>query len=224
MLVDTAAPAPSEPPPGPSPPGRPPDSAAVIFTLQGAADACGVDPKSIRRRRQQLEDHGSQRNEDGSWSIPLGALLAAGLHPGKPSPPDAPPGQHEVGGRPASPGAAPEAARIAELERLLTEERAARLLEQVQRQAAEQLAAERKAWIADLRLALRAIEAGRPDPAGPGNAVDAALDPGADRPESQPAAEPDPNKFSARPEPPAPARRWWHRRPRPLSVAGRGPS
>ena len=187
MLVDTAPPAPSEPPPGRSPPGRRPDSAGVIFTLQGAADACGVDPKSIRRRRQQLEDHGSQRNEDGSWSIPLGALLAAGLHPGKPSPPDAPPGQHEVGGRPASPGAAPDAARIAELERLL-------LLEQVQRQAAEHLAAERKAWIADLQLALRAIEAG--------SAV-AMAEVTADRPQPQPvtAAEPEPDP------PPAP-RRW----------------
>jgi hypothetical protein len=202
MLVDTAAPAPSEPPPGPSPPGRPPDSAGVIFTLQGAADACGVDPKSIRRRRQQLEDHGSKRNEDGSWSIPLGALLAAGLHPGKPSPPDAPPGQHEVGGRPASPGAAPDAARNAELERLL-------LLEQVQRQAAEQLAAERKAWIADLQLALRAIDASKPEPVAdppqvlldPASAVVMA-EVGADRHQPHPAAEPAP-----------PARtRWWRRR------------
>lgn len=211
-LVDTAAPAPSEPPPGP-PPAAPPTNEGVIFTLQGAADACGVDPKSIRRRRQQLEDHGSQRNEDGSWSIPLGALLAAGLHPGKPtppdSPPDAPPGQHEVGGRRASPGAAPDAARIADLERLLAEERAARLLEQVQRQAAEQLAAERKAWIADLQLALRAIDASKPEPVAdppqvlldPASAVVMA-EVGADRHQPHPAAEPAP-----------PARtRWWRRR------------
>jgi len=47
-----------------------------VFSLQGAADACQVDPKTIRRRREQLEEHRAIRNDDGSWAIPLRALLA----------------------------------------------------------------------------------------------------------------------------------------------------
>jgi len=71
--------------------------------------------------------------------------------------------------------------------------------EQVQRQAAEQLAAERKAWISDLQLALRAIEA-----SNPASAI-AVAEVTADR------REPPERQVTA--AQPAPARTgWWRRR------------
>ena len=83
-LVDTTAP-PAAPPPDT------PTSDGITFTLKGAADACQVDPQTIRRRLDQLEEHGARRNDDGSWTILLSALLAAGLQPGTPLPPDSTP-------------------------------------------------------------------------------------------------------------------------------------
>jgi len=190
-LVDTTAP-PAAPPPDT------PTSDGITFTLKGAADACQVDPQTIRRRLDQLEEHGARRNEDGSYSIPLSALLAAGFRPGKPAPPDSTPDQSAVspGDAPPAPGDIPPAAaaRITELERLLVEEHAALLVEQAHRQAADRVAD-------TLERALRMLEAR----------------------ESPVPAQTTEVMTSVEPERAAPARRWW-RRPRPLLVAERGPS
>lgn len=63
-------------------------SSAISFTVASAAVACLVDQKTIRRRLDQLEQHGATKSDDGQWAIPLSALLAVGLTPGKPAGPD----------------------------------------------------------------------------------------------------------------------------------------
>ena len=63
-------------------------SSSISFTVASAATACLVDQKTIRRRLDQLEQHGAAKSDDGQWAIPLAALLAVGLQPGRPAGPD----------------------------------------------------------------------------------------------------------------------------------------
>lgn len=63
-------------------------SNGISFTVASAAAACLIDQKTIRRRLDQLEQHGAMKSDDGQWAIPLSALLAVGLRPGKPAGPD----------------------------------------------------------------------------------------------------------------------------------------
>ena len=155
------------PAPANAPSSAPPTSEAIGFTLKGAAKACGVDPQTIRRKADQLKENGAVQHPDKSWSIPYRALLAAGFHPGKPSPPERTsvdtPAQLQVipgAAPPSAPGAHPPAdaahraelaQRIEQLERQLFEER-------VRREAAELVAAEREKRAETAERALLMLE------------------------------------------------------------------
>lgn len=60
--------------------------------VQQAARECGVSPATIRRRLKDGSLPNAAQGARGAWSIPITDLIAAGLKPGKPSPPD-----HEQG-------------------------------------------------------------------------------------------------------------------------------
>ncbi len=57
------------------------------FTVSQAADLCQVSRKSVTRRMSALQDHGAVKDSLGQWVIPVEALLAVGLRPGRPSGP-----------------------------------------------------------------------------------------------------------------------------------------
>lgn len=59
-----------------------------IVTVSQAADLCLVSRKSITRRLPALMEHGATKDSMGQWAIPVLALMAVGLKPGKPNPPD----------------------------------------------------------------------------------------------------------------------------------------
>lgn len=63
-------------------------SSAYTFTVSGAASACDVSTKTILRKVTALTEHGAMKDMSGQWQIPLAALYAVGLHPGKPKGPD----------------------------------------------------------------------------------------------------------------------------------------
>lgn len=158
-LVDTGRPeAPPPVAPPPAPPADIPTSEGITFTLKAAAEACLVDPQTIRRRLKHLEQqgdlHGAHRNDDGSWTIPLRALHAAGLNPGKPSPP---PNQEELSGGHASP--LPPDISMAASQRIAALEHQVQLAEVLHRAelAEAALEAERRSN-ADLRRALALAE------------------------------------------------------------------
>lgn len=123
----------------------------VFFTIAQAAEACGVSRDTIKRRRAA----GAFPNavlEGGAWAVPLADLLAAGLQPGRPAPPDAPAGAGDDGGETTVIDLREQIAdlrgRLAERDR--AEARSAELVEQLQ---------------TALRGQMRAIEAGRADAA-----------------------------------------------------------
>lgn len=120
------------------------------FTVATAARECGVVEKTIRRKLNQLEQHGAERSDDGQWVIPWAALHAIGLHPGKPSGPVKSTGQPSM-----SSGLDQDSARerIEQLERQVRDEHAGRVL-------AEQVAAERERIIQAQAQTLRILEAG----------------------------------------------------------------
>ncbi|MCH9730975.1 MAG: helix-turn-helix domain-containing protein [Actinomycetia bacterium] len=60
----------------------------TVMTAQQAADICGVTLRTIQRRRHRLEAGGAWKDAGGKWHIPISALTAAGLQPGRPKPPD----------------------------------------------------------------------------------------------------------------------------------------
>lgn len=125
-------------------------SPVQTFTVATAARECGVVEKTIRRKLEQLEQHGAERSDDGQWVIPWAALHAIGLHPGKPSGPDKSTGQPSM-----SSGLDQDSARerIEQLERQLRDEHVGRVL-------AEQVAAERERIIQAQAQTLRILEAG----------------------------------------------------------------
>jgi len=61
-----------------------------------ASAACLVAAKTITRRLPALREHGAVKDSNGQWRIPVEALLAVGLTPGKPTGPDSVPGQSTV--------------------------------------------------------------------------------------------------------------------------------
>lgn len=60
----------------------------VKLTLTQAADACGVSRSTIKRKHKSGEFPNASQSADGVWAIPIPDLFAAGLNPGRPSPPD----------------------------------------------------------------------------------------------------------------------------------------
>lgn len=113
------------------------------FTEAEAARACDVSRSTLHRRRKAGEFPNAERDEQAPgrpWRIPLADLLAAGLNPGRPAPPDEVPADparghvhEEPAGTPVVP-APPDApddavarvrAEVAELERQTERARAA---------------------------------------------------------------------------------------------------
>lgn len=58
-------------------------SARPTFTITDAASSCTVSRKTITRKLPELAGHGAAKDDDGVWRIPVEALLAVGLHPGR---------------------------------------------------------------------------------------------------------------------------------------------
>jgi hypothetical protein len=162
--------------PEPSVPGTRP-----TFTITEAAGACAVSRKTVTRKLGDLAEYGAAKDEDGVWRIPVEALLAVGLHPGRslrpatqlaprPASPVPPPAQEPRPPSLASPRSVAEADIVT-----VPRERWDDLRLRLARAEAE--AAERALALADARLALRALTAGpappRPvDQAPPASASD----------------------------------------------------
>lgn len=159
QTIDLTGHDPTPPPvPGQSPeavaaPGRP------VFTITEAATACAVSRKTITRKLADLAEHGAAKDADGVWRIPVEALLAVGLHPGRSLPErqvDAP-----NPSRPADPTAVvaprpvqPTGPDMITVSRDRWDDLRIRLAR------AEAQAVERDLALADARLALRALTAG----------------------------------------------------------------
>ena len=127
-------------------------SSRPTFTITDAATACSVSRKTITRKLAELALHGAAKDDDGVWRIPVEALLAVGLHPGR-SLPD--PGRSVV--RPAVP--APVTVRPVEQDTItIPRDRWDDVRIRLARAEAE--ASERGLALADARLALRALTAG----------------------------------------------------------------
>lgn len=123
------------------------------YTISEAQKMTGVSRSTLRRRLDEKAFPGAFRaGKSGEWRIPVEDLLAVGLRVNAPAPGEDVLTEQGQGGVPAAPDPG-MAARVAELERLLA-------VEQVRREAAEQLAAERAERVEDLRGALRILEAG----------------------------------------------------------------
>jgi hypothetical protein len=62
------------------------------FTVGEVVDRCGVSKSTVKRRLREGAFPGAFQEDPASaqspWRIPVEDLLAAGLNPGKPSPPD----------------------------------------------------------------------------------------------------------------------------------------
>ena len=65
-------------------------STRPMFTITDAATACSVSRKTITRKLPELAVHGAAKDDDGVWRIPVEALLAVGLHPGRSLPQSCP--------------------------------------------------------------------------------------------------------------------------------------
>ena len=146
-------------------------SSRPTFTITDAATACSVSRKTITRKLPELAGHGAAKDDDGVWRIPVEALLAVGLHPGRSLPEAAP-----AAARPVAPRPSP--ARPAEQDTVtIPRDRWDDVRIRLARAEAE--AAERGLALADARLALRALTAGP---------VRAARSVGAGRPTTRPRA------------------------------------
>jgi hypothetical protein len=133
------------------------------FTITEAATACAVSRKTITRKLADLAEHGAAKDPDGVWRIPVEALLAVGLHPGRSLPEhrDAQAARpRDLGAAVPStpgPGAASSPQRAPDVV-TIPRERWDDL--RIRRARAEAEAAERALALADARLALRALTAG----------------------------------------------------------------
>jgi hypothetical protein len=147
----------AEAPPGQSV-GQGPDAALdqassrPTFTITDAATACSVSRKTITRKLPELAGHGAAKDDDGVWRIPVEALLAVGLHPGRSLPEAAPTAARPVA--PPHPQVRPVEQDTVTIPRDRWDDVRIRLAR------AEAEAAERGLALADARLALRALTAG----------------------------------------------------------------
>lgn len=127
------------------------------LSLAAAARDCGVSRPTIQRALKAGKMPGAWQNAAGHWRIPVPELIAAGFNIGAPTPPEQPAQsvQHEAMNTDTGEQARLHA-RIADLETALDRERSARA-------AAEALAEERLARIADLKAQIppREIEGGK---------------------------------------------------------------
>lgn len=127
-------------------------SGRPTFTITDAAAACSVSRKTITRKLPELAGHGAAKDDDGVWRIPVEALLAVGLHPGR--------SRSEVAGPPVRPiTTAPAPVRPTDPDTVtIPRDRWDDVRIRLARAEAE--AAERGLALADARLALRALTAG----------------------------------------------------------------
>ncbi len=149
------------------------------FSITDAALACAVSRKTITRKLPELATHGAAKDDDGVWQIPVEALLALGLHPGRSmAHTTRPPRTVDLRGE-AAEQARPEPAGpdVVTVPRERWDDLRIRLAR------AEAEASERALALADARLALRALTAG---PAAPPDAG-AELRPGTERTVPRPA-------------------------------------
>lgn len=122
------------------------------FTITDAATACSVSRKTITRKLPELAGHGAAKDDDGVWRIPVEALLAVGLHPGRSLP--------QAASAPMRPAPlAPSPTRHVDQDTVtIPRDRWDDVRIRLARAEAE--AAERGLALADARLALRALTAG----------------------------------------------------------------
>lgn len=73
-----------------------------VFTVRQATDVCQVSRRTIARHIDALAEHGAYKDENGAWQIPVEALEAVGLRPGRPAAPDKPSHVTDQGRKPAS--------------------------------------------------------------------------------------------------------------------------
>jgi hypothetical protein len=140
------------------------------FSPPQAAKVTGVSLSTIKRKRVAGEFPNAAQDERGGWLIPVEDLLAAGLHVNAPSRSVNrvnEPGQKQMN-RVNEPGHEPgQNERIAQLEWQLQEANTARLMEQIKREAAEQIAHEREKRAQSAERALLMLEAHNPAPTVP---------------------------------------------------------
>lgn len=199
------------------------------FTITDAAAACAVSRKTITRKLPELALNGAAKDDDGIWRIPVEALLAVGLHPGRSLVADARPASGSPVDLRATAPAAQAAAGPAGPE-MVTISRDRWDDVRIRLARAEAEAAERALALADARLALRALTAGPASavepPRGSGYASgaialgSAAQADGAHADPDRTAGDVEPDLFDARSHaarngyapataPPARKRRWW---------------
>ncbi len=150
--------------PGSGEDGRRDESGAAVsgrrpmFSITDAAVACAVSRKTITRKLPELATHGAAKDEDGVWQIPVEALLALGLHPGRSVAGSA--RQPRTGtvdlrqDSSAPPAPEPRGSEMVTIPRDRWDDVRIRLAR------AEAEASERALALADARLALRALTAG----------------------------------------------------------------
>ncbi|HSO04766.1 MAG TPA: hypothetical protein VLQ92_09820 [Candidatus Limnocylindrales bacterium] len=138
-------------------------SSRPTFTITDAATACSVSRKTITRKLPELAGHGAAKDDDGVWRIPVEALLAVGLHPGRSLPEAAPTAARPVA--PPHPQVRPVEQDTVTIPRDRWDDVRIRLAR------AEAEAAERGLALADARLALRALTAGPVTAAWQGNSA-----------------------------------------------------
>lgn len=130
------------------------------FTLSEAAERTGASRSTIRRYRESGKFPNAYKDTDKQWRVPVEDLLASGLSLS---------GQAQTEqvstpiGQSTPPAGEPLSERVRELEGLLSIERA-------RAAGLERIAAAAEANAADLRMALKMIEAMRPEQAEPAQA------------------------------------------------------
>ena len=145
----------------------PPAPARPQFTITDAAASCAVSRKTITRKLADLAEHGAAKDADGVWRIPVEALLAVGLHPGRSLATSVRP---SAGARSTTPPPAAGSAVAATTEReMVTIPRDRWDDVRIRLARAEAEASERALALADARLALRALTAAphAPEPSDP---------------------------------------------------------
>jgi Helix-turn-helix domain len=185
-----------------------------VWTIKEAAERCAVSTSTVRRYREAGRFPNAFKDTAGTWKVPLEDLLAVGWRPRDPTlskltelplstlserPPEQPNEQGQTD-------------RIRELEQALA-------LERARNESLERIAALAEAHAADLRMALRMLEAKAPEQ--PERAHEIPHEPALSMPSEQPMSKgPEQPSEQAelpheQPSPslaqPAPRQSWWSR-------------
>lgn len=140
-----------------------------MLSATEAAEACGVSLRTMSRRLNAGKVPGAER-KGNSWAVPLEGLLAAGFHPYR--------------SEPAAAAVVPDPAaveRVAELEKLLGDERHRRELAETREQGLRELVEQLRGDL-DYQRALMPGTAGGVSMPAPGGDVPASTEPERKRP------------------------------------------